>query len=277
MKKWNVICILSVLALQCAAVPVKLTGKVINETIEIAAKRSGRVLTPASKKATEKALVKAFSRYGDDVLKAMQKGGLETLKQGAKHGDDFWRICAKTTPQGARSLALHADILMPLVKRNGIQFMALESKVPGLGAKTVQTFGDDAVKTFAKAPASDITRMVGYAGKADNPKTVKLLHEAYAKSEGKILDHLNWKHIMAGGLSASAIVAAYKLTNSVETLAETNPELLAQVLNANLPWIALILAGILLFILVLLFPGRIRNAFVKLFSKNKSMKKENQV
>lgn len=263
MKKHLFLCLLPLMAwtFSLSAVPVKLTAKVISETIEIAAKRSGRVLSPAGKAAAGKALEKAFARYGDDVLKAMQKGGLESLKQGARHGGEFWKICARTTPQGARSLALHGDILMPLVRKHGIQFMELESKVPGLGAKAVDTFGDDAVRMFAKAPADDVTRMIGYAAKADNPKTVRLLQDAYVKSNGKILDHLNWKHIMAAGLSTAAIISAYKLTNSMETLAESNPELLANMLTSSIHWLLVLLVAA---VIILFFSKRLRRAIMDL-------------
>lgn len=244
-----------------SAAPVKLAAKVITETLETAAKRSGRVLSPAGKTAAGKALEKAFASYGDDVLKAVRKGGLETLNQGARHGGEFWRICARTTPAGARSLALHGDVLMPLVRKHGIRFMELESKVPGLGAKAVELFGDDAVRMFAKAPADDITRMIGYASRADRPETARLLQDAYVKSGGKILDHLNWKHIMAAGLSTAAVVTAYKLTNSVEALAETRPELFAGILKSSVLWLLFMLIAV---VALLFYPRRLRRAIMEL-------------
>ena len=206
------------------AVPVNAARKTVTKTVQIAAKRSGRVLTPAARIAMEKAAAKAFAQYGDDVLRVLEKGGLEALKQGERHGKDFWKLCAHATPQGARSLALHADTLMPLARRIGPDFITLEGKVPGLAAECVRLFGDDAAKSLAHVPAGEITQLVGYARRADSPQTVRVLNEAYRKSNGKILKYLNWKNIMAGGLSIGAVVSAYKLSGGVAQLAETHPE-----------------------------------------------------
>ena len=137
--------------------------KTIPDAVTVAARKSGKALSPAMRNAAETAVKKAVANYGDDVLKTVAHGGLETLEVGAKYGDDFWRLCHNATPDAVRSLALHADDLMPIAKRFGPDFMTLEGKVPGLGSKVVQTFGDDAVKGLSKAPADDIAKLIGYA------------------------------------------------------------------------------------------------------------------
>ena len=201
--------------------------KTIPDAVTVAARKSGKALSPAMRNAAELAVEKAVANYGDDVLKTVAHGGLETLDAGTKYGDDFWRLCHNATPDAVRSLALHADDLMPIAKRVGPDFMTLEGKVPGLGSKIVQTFGDDAVKGLSKAPADDIAKLIGYAEKADNPQTVSLLYQTYRKDNGKFLRHLNWKTIMAGGLSAAAITAAYNTSagvkNGIETVAAKSP------------------------------------------------------
>lgn len=208
--------------------PVTVTAKAISETVEFAAKKSGKVLTPAARKSAELALSKAVAGYGDDVLKTVSRGGLETLEAGAKYGDDFWHLCKGATPDAVRSLALHGDDLMPIAKRLGADFMMLEGKAPGLGAKVVQSFGDDGAKALAKAPADDISKLVGYAGKADSPETVKFLHETYKKGGTNFLNNLNWKTVMAGGLSVAVITAAYNVSQGVKEgmviAAEKDPE-----------------------------------------------------
>jgi hypothetical protein len=214
----------AIMSMPLQAVPVNAARKTITKTVQIAAKRSGRVLTPAARIAMEEAAAKAFARYGDDVLRTLEKGGLEALKQGERHGKDFWKLCSHAAPQGARSLALHADTLMPLARRIGPDFVTLEGKVPGLASECVRLFGDDAAKRLAHAPAGEITQLVGYARRANSPQTVKVLNEAYQKSNGKVLKYLNWKHIMAGGLSVGAVIAAYRLSGGVAQLAETHPE-----------------------------------------------------
>ena len=157
---------------------------------------------------------KAIFRYGDDAVRAVEKGGFATIMQGSKYGDDFWKLCVKASPDGVRSLSLHADELLPMVKRYGPDFLKMEGNAPGLGLKAVELFGDSAVGTFKNAPSSHISQMIGYAKRADNAETVKLLQKGYTLSGGKILKHLNWKHVAAGGLSASAVVAAYRLTGA---------------------------------------------------------------
>ena len=206
------------------AVPVSAARHVIAETVELAAKRSGKALTPAARLAMEEAAAKAFARYGDDVLRTLEKGGLEALRQGERHGDVFWKLCANASPRAARSLALHADTLMPLARRIGPDFVTLEGKVPGLAAECVRLFGDSSAKTLAHVPPGEIKQLIGYARRADTPQTAGLLYEAYQKSGGQVLKHLNWKHIMAGGLSAGIVISAYKISGGVAQLAETHPE-----------------------------------------------------
>ena len=199
----------------------------------------------------EEAACKAFAKYGDDVFRVLEKGGLEALKQGERHGKDFWKLCSHATPQAARSMALHADTLMPIARRVGKDFVTLEGKVPGLGAECVKFFGDKSAKTLAHAPAGEITQLVGYARRADSPQTAKLLHDAYQKSNGQVLQHLNWKHIMAAGLSTGLVVSAYKLSGGVAQLAETHPEKFTALVDK---WTWPFRLALLLFLVLVLWP-----------------------
>ncbi|NMA45881.1 MAG: hypothetical protein GX945_04900, partial [Lentisphaerae bacterium] len=178
-------------------------AKIIGEAVEQAAKRSGKTLAPAARKAANQTAKKLATQYGDDILKVVADGGLETLNQGLKHGDDFWHL-ARLRPAAARTLALHADDLVPLAKRLGPTVLDLEVKAPGISRRLVATFGDDAIKQLTHAPAADLPRLVGYAQKADNPATAKMLLDYYGKAPSgtAFLDHLSWKHIMSSGLSA---------------------------------------------------------------------------
>ena len=235
-------------ALPLSAGPVNAARKAAAKAVSIAAKRSGRALTPAARIAMEEAACKAFAQYGDDVFRVLEKGGLEALKQGERHGKDFWKLCSHATPQAARSLALHADTLMPIARRVGKDFVTLEGKVPGLGAECMKLFGDQAAGTLAHAPAGEITQLIGYARRADSPQTAKLLHEAYRKSGGQVLKHLNWKHIMAGGLSVGAVVSAYKLSGAVAELSVKHPERFERIIDKwtwPIPLMLLVLLGLL--------------------------------
>lgn len=230
-----------------------LRGGVIQETIEIAAKVSGRVLSRSSGKAAEKILKKVVQQYGDDALKVVKNGGLEAIKQGRKYGDDFWKLAKHATPQTVRSLALHADELMPVAKRIGPQFIRLENKVPGLASKVASEFGDDAVRYLAKnASPNDVSKLLGFAGRADSPATKNLLFEKYRRGGSSFLKKLDAKKILAIGLTASMITAAYKVSDGIETgieqVAKNNPETFQNVLgNIVLPFQILVGVSVVLF------------------------------
>lgn len=228
-------------------------GKVIQETIKAAAKISGKTLSPFVRRSAASALSKAVAKYGDDALKITRKGGLEVLKQSAKYGDDFWRIARHAEPAAIRSLALHADELLPIAKRIGPDFLKLEAKVPGLAAKAVHHYGDDAVKVLVKAPADDVSRLIGMAKRVETPAARGMLLKRYSSvpDKEKFLKALDWKKIGAIGISSAAIVGAYKMGCGVEeglvTLAKNNPEAFATVLSDGIaPFKWLIFALLLL-------------------------------
>ena len=224
MKRYLAILLLFVIVHQTDG-RAKVASKAVEETLEIAAKRSGKVLSKTTEKKLGVELLEFAGKYGDDVIPLVREGGLEVLEQGAKHGDDFWRLC-KQVPAASRAMALHADELIPLAKRIGPEVLEIEAKTPGMAARLVREFGDDAVKTLAKHP-DDTTRLVGYAAKADSPETARLLYETYKKSSNPsaFLEHLNWKHIMAAGLSSAAIISAYQISDGVQE-GLNNPETL---------------------------------------------------
>ena len=83
-----------VMAICSAVVSVNAAGtglmtKVAEETLEIAARRSGRTLTEGMKITLGREMLKMTAKYGDDVLPLVRHGGLEVLEQGIRHGDDF--------------------------------------------------------------------------------------------------------------------------------------------------------------------------------------------
>ncbi len=199
--------------------------KIIQEAIEQAAKISGKSLTPASKEAAELAMKKAVVTHGDDVVRIVRIGGLETLEQGAKHGDEFWRMCAHC-PNAARSLALHADDLLPLARRIGPEVLEIEARTPGMAMKIAEHYGDDGLRVLMNAPSDDISRLICGAQNADSPKTRELLLEKYknSKDKAKFLESISWKIVAATGLSAAAITSAYKISDGVEeVIKETGP------------------------------------------------------
>ena len=211
MKSFFALCLgitLGLLAIHVQAGGTKVVMKAVEETVEAAAKRSGRILSKTAESKLGRELLEATAKYGDDIMPLVREGGLEVLEQGTKHGDDFWRLC-KTVPAGSRALALHADELMPLARRIGPEVLQIEAHSPGMATRLAGEFGDDAVKLLAKQP-QDTTRLLGYAAKADSPETAKLLYKTYANSPNPtgFLERLNWKQIMTGGLSSAMIITA---------------------------------------------------------------------
>ncbi len=227
----------------------------VRKAVELGAKVSRRALSPAAREAAELAARKAAAKYGDEALRLVGKGGLEVLEQGAKHGNAFWRPALKH-PALLKSLVRNGDELIPLARRIGPEVLILEAKAPGLAARVASELGDDMVGRLAKASADDTPRLLGYAAKADTPATKALLLEKYAASRhpSRFLQAFDWSRIMAGGLSAGAIVAAYKISDGigtgVKTLAEKHPEQFGKIAERVLSpfrWGLLALFALLLF------------------------------
>jgi len=189
------------------------------EALEFAMKKFPvKALRPGARSALENTLERAAKRHGTEVFDLVRRGGVELIEQGGKHGDELWKL-ARKYPQASRTLALHGDELMPLVRKLGPEVLELELRNPGLGLHAIRTFGDDAAKTLAKAPPEQVPVLLGYAGKADSPATRRLLLDTYANSSNKaaFIAALNWKNIMAAGLGTSAIIAAYQVSDGVQT------------------------------------------------------------
>jgi len=228
-------------------------GKAATEAVVEAMERvSGRALSPIARKALSEELIAASGRWGDDVIRAAGKGGVELAEAAAKYGDDVWRLAARH-PGAARRLALHADELMPLIRNVGPRVLELESKHPGLALRTVSEFGEEAgARILRTAPPEDIPRLVGLARRADSEATKTLLFEKYVESGGRILKNLDWKLVMAGGLSASALIAANNVSAGVRGAMEKSPDTLpktAEVMARELAWpipyaLAALLAGL---------------------------------
>lgn len=275
-------CLLTFLFLWCSlslmAFP---AGKTIQETIKIAAKVSGKVLSPAAQHAAAQALSKAVARYGDDALKVTRSGGLEALKQGRRYGDAFWKVARHADPVAIRSLALHTEELLPIAKRIGPEFLQLEAQVPGVAAKAAALFGDDAVKALSKAPADDISRLVGLAQRAESPAARRLLFKRYASvpDKEKFLKALDWKKIGAIGISTASIVGAYKLGSGVEeglvTLAKNNPEAFATVLSDGIAPFRWLLFAMLVLVLWPLINFLWKWSKITLFKSKPGQEKDN--
>ena len=228
----------------------------VEECLEAAARRSGRVLSEGTKILLKRSMLKLSSEYGDDVCKLVREGGLEILEQGVRYGDEFWKCC-KAVPGASRSLALHADELLPLTRRIGKDVLVLESKLPGAAMITVRTFGDEGIPILAKYSPEIISKTLGYAAKAGSSETRKFFLETLMKSRNplKFLEALSWKQIMAGGLSTATIIFAYRLSDGLlETI--KNSAVMEKIICFFLNPIRY---GLYLLLTILLFPLGVRS------------------
>jgi hypothetical protein len=206
-----------------------------DEAIEAAARLSGRHLDDASRVALRRTVSTATRRHGDDVLLAMRHGGIELAEAAAKHGDDVWKWSSRV-PGVARSLALHADDLVPMTRRLGNNVLRLEAKAPGLPRMLATRYSDDIASSFVRSVRpNDATRTAGFLAKADGPATQRLLMKRYRETDGKILRWLDWKTIMSFGLTAAVITSAHEVSDGVQegmkTVARTSPETFGRTLT----------------------------------------------
>jgi hypothetical protein len=227
-------CLRTVLVLSCVLglccpqvrAQVRPAARLVQEALEAAERVSGRALGPAAREAAEAQLRRAALRYGDDVIRAARTGGLELPEAAARWGDDVWTLSVRV-PQGSRALALRPAELLPLARRIGPEVLELEAKAPRLTTRVAELFGDDAVRYLATVPAADATRLAGYAARADSPATRVLLLDGYRRGGAAFIERLDWKIVMAGGLSAAVVTGAYKtsdgLQNALRDMARRDP------------------------------------------------------
>jgi hypothetical protein len=211
-----------------AATVVKISAECIDEAVEVASKLSGRAIGASSRAIVVRQLTEATIKYGDDAIIAARNGGLELSEAAAKYGDDIWKYSSQV-PSGARFLAVRTEELLPLARKIGPEVLEMEVKAPGITKVLAQDFGDDAVRYLAKnAPAEDLTRLAGYARRVDNPEAKKLLYETYQKTGSALFEKIEWKTVLAGGLSVAMITAAYQTSDGVQEglkiVAEKNPK-----------------------------------------------------
>ncbi len=192
----------------------KVSSRYIDDVVEVVWKNSGK-LKKVSRLALRKQIVKIAAKHGEDGLKFIKTGGLGLAKASAKYGDDVFKF-VKKVPNATKVLSQNADELIPLTRKYGTGILKIESKVPGLSTKAIKEFGGKNIKYLSKIPADDSVKLVGYAGKATSPSAKKLLISSYKKGGSEFLNSLNYKHIIAGGLSVAMITSAYKISNGLE-------------------------------------------------------------
>jgi hypothetical protein len=192
----------------------KVTRQIIEETVERAAKRSGRELVEqATKKSANETLERLVKTYGDDVLRVVDDAGFELLESVPRYGDEMVEFAMKASPQARRAFAQNIPELLPLARRVGPDALELEAKSPGLSVQAFKVFGDDTGKVVAKSvPTEDVPRLLKYAEKADTPATKKMLLEAYEKEGKSLFERIPAKLVLATGLTASMLYGTHQAT-----------------------------------------------------------------
>jgi hypothetical protein len=200
----------------------RITKKIIEETVERAAKRSGRkVVEKTAKRSASETLERLVKTYGDDALKLVDDAGFKLLDSVPKYGDEIVEIAMKASPQARRAFAQNIPELLPLVRRVGTEALELEAKSPGLSSRIFKVFGDDAGKILARnVPADDIPRLLKYAEKADGPATKKALVTAYRKEGKSLFERIPANLVLASGLSLSMLYGTHELTNPIRAMGD---------------------------------------------------------
>ena len=213
----------------------------VRETIERACIVSNReVLERGTRESLERAAATAVGQQGPAAARAIQHGGLELLEATARHGDEVLELAKAAGPAGRRALALEADRLVPLARQYGPAVLDLEARAPGLGGRVFTTFGNDIGQAVTREVAtSDLPRLLLAAERADSPATRALLWEGYQRGGSEFLNRIDWKVVMAAGVSVAVIDAAHRTTAPFHAAADVmreNPELTAQTVGNVAGW-----------------------------------------
>jgi hypothetical protein len=195
-----------------------------DEIAKMALKVSGRELTDDAVKSAAKTIEQAAGKYGDDIAKASVKGGVEVAEQTMKRGDRFFGVlqkAAQCSDESLRALALNADDIVKYSAKYGDDVIVkLNAKVPGQVSRMVAATEksgiggvERAMRAVSDLPSEDIPRVLGAIEK--NPSVAREFIEHVEKGGKYFVDkvfEVNAKQIMAGGLSASMIVSAFRAT-----------------------------------------------------------------
>ncbi len=200
---------------------------VARKLVSKALEKAGReTLETGAREAAEHAAAAAIRKFGaEGAEELVQRGGLELLEAGAKHGDGILKA-ARRVPEATRYLAARPAEALTLVTRYGDDALRLEARVPGMAEQAIAQFGRGELAVFAKAPSSEITQLIGYAARADNPATRRALLESWKKNGSFVLRELD-KHkvlILTGGLTVSMIMTADGVQDAVQDLPEKVPD-----------------------------------------------------
>ncbi len=212
MRKWAfflfcvVLPLLSVTAGVGAGI-VKATAKTWDEMAKVVLK-AGRKQTTSS---AGRAGVKAFGRaVGTKTASATVKAGAKTM--GKEVGEKATSAAVKSMSKalGTAAKEYGDDVVLRLATKAP----QLAVRTAGFTERTIlRECGKAGMRTISNLPAEEITRVVGAIER--NPSVAKVFVEHIEKGGQHFVDKifaLQGSQIMAGGLSAAAIVGVYGLT-----------------------------------------------------------------
>jgi len=246
----------------CSPAIAGLRAAIVQETVSLAAQRSGRELVEGSaRESTERAVAAAVERFGPSATAVIADGGLELLEASARYGDDVMRVAMEVSPSARRLLGLDPGTLLPLVRELGSEAIELEAKAPGLARRIFSTFGAADVRQLVRTtPADDLPRLLAFAERSDTPQTRKLLLNAYSREGASLFRRIPPSLVLAGGLSGAMLYGTHRLTQPVaEVAAQINRD--PEIARTAMRWIFIVfgLATTLLAVVLLRAIGLFRS------------------
>lgn len=241
----------------------------IDDVIEGLVKSSDEVVEYHTKKNAKKTLEIGVRKYGDDVIGAVNIGGLDLLKAADSYSDEILELAVKN-PNAIYSLSKNPDEVLSYFNRYGDIVLDLEGYTPGLTKDLIKNFGEDSISTLDKIKIRpDLTKLIAYGEKADSPSTRKLLFNEYTEKGPSIFKEIDYKVVMAGGLSASMIISSNNVSKGLKegivVMAEENPEELNNMFSLPFkPATTLLTVGLAVLLLI--------KAYTKIFPKDRSEK-----
>jgi len=212
-----VLCIAAVLngAPATGNAPVRIGREIAEHALQKSAKREVRNTVYQWDAATLRPLVK---RFGTETLTEV---GDDLVIAALEHGDDVISLAARVSPKARRVFAQRVPELLPIARRLGPEILELEAKSPGIARQIHLCFGDQATRQIARTvPAEDLPRLLKYGQSADAPATKKLLLKKYAAEGADLFRRVPPSLVLAGGLSASMLYGAHRVTEPTVAVGE---------------------------------------------------------
>ena len=130
---------------------------------------------------------------------------------------------------------------------------AIEAKAGAQSARLADAFGSQVAGELAeRAPASDLRRLLVYAEHADSALAKDLLAKAYKEEGASLFSRIGPGHVLAGGLSAAAIVGVHRGTAPLVAVARSideSPELASDAARLSVWWFWGLLTAVVILLL----------------------------